>query len=366
MMYYENVDKERIVSFSQRGNMEDVILYHILRDVDLVFYIDVGSNHPVYDSVTKLLYDTKGAHGINIEPQKNLWTITEKERERDINLCMGVGAESGTATFYVQGQLSTIVEENAQDGKCSVERIEMTTLAEICRQYVPKGQEITLLKVDVEGAEEAVLRGADFKKYRPWIIEVESTLPNSMVYCYEEWEPILLGQGYHFVYSYGVNRYYVADEKRELDSHFVSVAELYERYDIFTPDGELMNLSETKRQKKEWDVLGLMINNTAHQYEKHIICPFGNCGKKVKRILNEQYGITEMRILDNRLAGSEPNICTIDALKGMDTEKAVILLNAFDPDVNREILKQIMEIGAGIAIANVMDILEAYSEDSSV
>lgn len=226
--------KERIISYSQPFDMEDVILYHVLHNQSKIFYIDIGSNDPFTCSVTKLLYDTRDAYGINVEPQKGLFEITCRERRRDINLCVGVGNEAGEAELYIQGGLSTILEENVVNEKCHSEKIKIVTLAQICEKHIVDNQEISFLKIDVEGAEKNVLEGADFEKYRPHIVVMESTLPNTLVPTYEEWEGILLQADYHYVYSYGVNRYYVANEKAEdFDNRFVDIEELKLTYSIF-------------------------------------------------------------------------------------------------------------------------------------
>ncbi len=44
---------EFILSFSHENEMEDMILYNALHDVQKVFWIDVGANDPVFHSVTK-------------------------------------------------------------------------------------------------------------------------------------------------------------------------------------------------------------------------------------------------------------------------------------------------------------------------
>lgn len=44
---------EYLLSFSHEKNMEDIILYHVLKPETNIFWIDVGANDPVFDSVTK-------------------------------------------------------------------------------------------------------------------------------------------------------------------------------------------------------------------------------------------------------------------------------------------------------------------------
>lgn len=56
-------------------------------------------------------------------------------------------------------------------------KVKAETLANIFHLNIPQGQEIHFLKVDVEGMEEAVLKGNNWILYKPWILIVESTLP---------------------------------------------------------------------------------------------------------------------------------------------------------------------------------------------
>ena len=53
------------ISYAQ--NLEDVLLWRALGHIKNGFYIDVGANHPEWDSVTKHFYDL-GWRGVNIEP----------------------------------------------------------------------------------------------------------------------------------------------------------------------------------------------------------------------------------------------------------------------------------------------------------
>ena len=59
------------VELSYAQFLEDIQLYRALKEIKNGFYIDVGANHPLDHSVTKLFYE-KGWSGINIEPSPEL------------------------------------------------------------------------------------------------------------------------------------------------------------------------------------------------------------------------------------------------------------------------------------------------------
>src|SRR5215471_9401452 len=85
------------VSYAQ--NQEDVMLYRALRDLEQGFYIDVGAQDPIIDSVTKAFYDRRW-HGINIEPNEEYFHKLQSERPHDLNLATAVGREPGLIYFY--------------------------------------------------------------------------------------------------------------------------------------------------------------------------------------------------------------------------------------------------------------------------
>jgi FkbM family methyltransferase len=207
------------VSFAQNG--EDVVLWRALGDVERGSYIDVGAADPVSDSVTSAFYE-RGWRGINIEPEPNHYAQLIAERPEDINIQAGVAAESGEAVFIVveaQGGgptgLSTFdigIAEAHSDAGFTSKRVvvPLRTLTQVCEEHV--NGPIHFLKVDVEGYEEAVFNGADFERWRPWIVLAEATYPNSDQPTHGVWEPLLLRAGYRFILFDGLNRFYVASE----------------------------------------------------------------------------------------------------------------------------------------------------------
>lgn len=225
--------KERILSWSEVPDCEDVILYHALKDENDIFWIDVGCNDPDIVSSTKLFYD-RGWRGINIDIRSDMIDICNNQRQRDINLNIGLGSKRGEAYFYEQGPsgaLSTLVESNIAENKVLKRKIEICTLEEVCDKYATNTS-ISFLKIDVEGMEKDVLLGADFNRYRPLILVIESTMPCTDTPNYEAWENIVLDNRYHFVYSRGNNRFYVADEASRLDERFVPWPEIAAKYYI--------------------------------------------------------------------------------------------------------------------------------------
>ena len=85
------------ISYAQ--NYEDVMLRRALKDIDKGFYIDVGAQDPVVDSVTKAFYDV-GWSGVNIEPSIEWHSKLEISRPNDINLQFATGKQEGTLEFF--------------------------------------------------------------------------------------------------------------------------------------------------------------------------------------------------------------------------------------------------------------------------
>ncbi|MEM3291053.1 MAG: FkbM family methyltransferase [Candidatus Micrarchaeaceae archaeon] len=211
------------VSYAQ--NFEDVMLWRALKHIEKGFYIDVGAFSPDLDSVTKAFYE-KGWRGINIEPNPQLYEELLQKRSEDINLQCALSDKEGSAEMYFLPNtgLSTLDEtiakkHNEQGWNVNLSFVNICTLAKVCEKYA-SNKDIHFLKVDVEGYEKQVLSGNNWQRYRPWIVVVESTLPMTQIENYQDWESILLGANYIFTYADGLNRFYVANEHKNLSNAF--------------------------------------------------------------------------------------------------------------------------------------------------
>jgi FkbM family methyltransferase len=203
-----------MVSYAQ--NAEDVLLRRILHDVPSGFYVDVGAQDPKIDSVTKHFYDN-GWRGINLEPHPNYFVALRNERTRDINLNLAASDRTGTLEFHFvdnSGLSSTdpkVLQIAANHGlKTRTGTVAAERLSAVLADHAIG--EIHFMKIDVEGAEAAVLRGMDFERWRPWVLLIEATLPNEPTPCWNDFEDIAIATRYQPVYFDGLNRWYLREE----------------------------------------------------------------------------------------------------------------------------------------------------------
>ncbi len=260
------------MSFAQ--NREDVVLFRALRDVEAGFYIDVGAHDPVVDSVTLAFYN-RGWHGINLEPAPIWHTRLAAARPRDINLNVAASNQNGEMIFHeVAGTgLSTCDEtigrQHRQAGTFPVAeiRVATTTLAEVYRQHAISN--VHFLKIDVEGAEKAVLEGMDFMQVRPWIIVVEALDPIDHRPTHELWESLLIAADYDFALFDGLNRFYCDRHRPELKARLAAPANVLDHYvpasqyfsALMLPEGFGINLFG---QLSSATGLGVTARQTAH------------------------------------------------------------------------------------------------------
>ncbi|MES9845628.1 MAG: FkbM family methyltransferase [Candidatus Sedimenticola sp. 6PFRAG5] len=220
------------ISYAQ--NHEDVMLWRALKGVNNGFYIDVGANDPIIDSVTKAFYD-RGWIGINIEPLDMHISDLEVHREKDVNLKCVVGDTNGEVDIWkcnVRGWATIcrdVIAQHEADGyEGEFHKVPMLTLSDIWNEHVYG--EVHFLKIDVEGFESSVVKGMDFIRFRPWIVLIESVFPNTQTENSGGWENVLIKADYSLIYCDGLNRFYIAKEHSELCEKFRYPPNVFDDY----------------------------------------------------------------------------------------------------------------------------------------
>jgi FkbM family methyltransferase len=208
-----------MISYAQNG--EDVVLRRVFPSGHRGLYIDVGANNPLEDTVTRYFYE-QGWEGINIEPGQ-IFSQIAQHRPRDVNLNCGLSNVVGAKTFYdfidFPGS-STYQEAEARSClrdralRCVEHSVPVTTLKAVCEEHVRRT--IDFISVDVEGLEREVIEGGDWDRYRPRVVVVEATRPNTTIATHWEWEDILWKADYRFALFDGLNRFYLRGEDAHL------------------------------------------------------------------------------------------------------------------------------------------------------
>lgn len=240
-----------MISYSQ--NQEDVVLFRLVQLIPEGFYVDVGAAHPVMDNVTYALYEA-GWRGINIEPMKREADLLREVRPRDITCEVAAGESSGRVTLYeapIENRGATtadieLVEIYKSTGQSfgSFE-VEVARLDKILEDN--QIQTVHVLKIDVEGFEKSVIQGSSIEKYRPWVLVVEATRPNSTVDVSAEWEQLVLSAGYVLTLFDGLNKFYVRDDMPDLVTLMSVPANVFDRWKT----SEVADLTQQARALQE-------------------------------------------------------------------------------------------------------------------
>ncbi len=224
----------RFLSYSANG--EDVILNRLFAGQETGFFVDVGAADPLFENDTRALYE-RGWRGINIEPNRGFFDKLAAERPGDVNLNLAVAEHPGEITFHeVKGTgLSTCSpDEAARAAEKGFEVVEQTvtaaTLSAILAEHASGA--IDLLKVDVEGLELQVVASNDWDRFRPKVVMVEGTYPESPARRQDGVAAFLADRGYRHVYFDGLNDFY-------LERDFSPPPEAFDRppnvFDRFVP-----------------------------------------------------------------------------------------------------------------------------------
>ena len=198
---FRAVDPYASISYSQEG--EDLILNRLLSGKRNGFFVDVGAHHPLRFSNTYFFYK-RGWRGINIDAMPGSMADFSRIRPRDINLELGVSRTADQLLYYMfddpalngfSSELSLGVYKASGRDLIGTVEIETLPLADILSKYLPCGQTIDFLSVDVEGLDLDVLSSNDWGRFAPRIVLAEAFPPEHAA----EIESLLLSNGYRFV-----------------------------------------------------------------------------------------------------------------------------------------------------------------------
>ena len=211
---------EPFESFAQNG--EDVVLWRALGHIKSGSYLDIGANHPTVDSVTRAFYD-HGWRGLLVEPMPEFAALLRSERPEDTVVEAAITPDDGgTVTLHeMTGTgLSTLVDSyrdaGVEAGHASRDlTVPSRSLNAVLAEQGWDGRDIHFMSVDTEGAERLVLESIDLRRFRPWVLIIEATEPNTYRPVHQNWEQLVLDAGYEYQFFDGLSRIYVAAERRD-------------------------------------------------------------------------------------------------------------------------------------------------------
>lgn len=218
--YGDRVTADRFVSYGQ--NAEDVVLFRALRHVESGHYIEIGANDPTVDSVSAPFYH-RGWSGITVEPVHAYAERHRAERQRDTLIEAAISDDpSGSVVLHqiADTGLSSLLDgvglaHREAGWSVTEETVPARRLDDILDQVGWDGVDIQFMIVDTEGAERTVLDTIDLHRWRPWVLVIEATEPQSTAPSHEAWESLVLDAGYLFCLFDGLSRFYVASERDE-------------------------------------------------------------------------------------------------------------------------------------------------------
>lgn len=240
---------------SNAQNFEDVLLWRALKDVPSGFYIDIGANDPLIDSVSVAFYD-RGWRGVHVEPIARYAEMLRNARPDELVIEAAIGLSSGhMAMFEIPGTgLSTGCEDVAArrsaEGR-EVMRVDVKCLplSEVLEQQ--RDRTVHWMKIDVEGMEVDVIESWLPSTVRPWIVVIEASVPTVHEPSHRAWEPQLVELGYTFAYSDGLNRYYISNEKSELLCKFSYGPSVFDDFALSETSPFVQTLANRFREKAD-------------------------------------------------------------------------------------------------------------------
>jgi FkbM family methyltransferase len=242
------------ISYAQ--NFEDVMLWRALKHIEVGFYLDVGAQDPVIDSVSRGFYE-KGWRGVHLEPTSEYAAKLRKNRPDETVLENAVGEVNGSIRFFEfpetglsTGDITVAAQHKTRGFQCRETEVELVSLDTLFTRF--EGQQIHWMKIDVEGMEGAVLTSWAENPTRPWIVVIEATNPLSQERTETAWQHHLTDRDYELCYFDGLNCYFVSKQHPELKGAFSTPPNLFDDFSLSgTGDTPISALMRSRLAEKE-------------------------------------------------------------------------------------------------------------------
>jgi hypothetical protein len=172
---YRRKYKYKKISYSL--NAVDLIVDYIFKNKNNGFYLDVGSQHPISNNNTYLLFK-RGWSGINIDLDKKNIDLFNTARPNDINLNLAISSDVAEKKLYFYhdkspiNTLNKVVSDFQTASVKEIKRIKTTTL-DIALQNLKFNNKIDYMNLDVEGHEMDIFKAFNLSLYKPSVISVE-------------------------------------------------------------------------------------------------------------------------------------------------------------------------------------------------
>lgn len=168
-----------VIHFSQEG--EDILLERMFGGTPNGYFVDIGAHHPIRFSNTYWAY-RKGWTGLNVDAAPGTAELFNERRPKDTTVEVGVSDREGELEFYIFDEQALNTMSNSRKQKLSESpyslartvKVPITTLSKLLDEYVPPGQVIDYMSIDIEGHEIQALAGNNWEKYKPRALVVEA------------------------------------------------------------------------------------------------------------------------------------------------------------------------------------------------
>ena len=167
--------KYKKISYSL--NAVDLIIDYIFKNKNNGFYLDVGSQHPISNNNTYLLFK-RGWSGINIDLDKKNIDLFNTARPNDINLNLAISSDVAEKKLYFyhdKSPINTLDKVVSDFQTATVKEIKTikTTTLDITLQSLKLNNKIDYMNLDIEGHEMEIFKAFDLSLYKPSVISVE-------------------------------------------------------------------------------------------------------------------------------------------------------------------------------------------------